>query len=87
MVLSAAESSSAAAGNSVDIAVSLQTTNNRMNESLRPDCAERKRLLAALEATIKETIHAKGKPESKAAYAKWQAARKAFTRHIEKHGC
>jgi hypothetical protein len=58
-----------------------------MNEIQRPDCAERQRLLAQLEEAIKETIRAKGKPESKAAYAKWQAARKALTRHIEEHGC
>ena len=58
-----------------------------MDETRRPDCAERQRLLDKLEETIKETINARGKPESKAAYAKWQAARKALMRHIEKHGC
>ena len=58
-----------------------------MDETTRPDCAERQRLLDELEKSIKETINAKGKPESQAAYAKWQAARKALTRHIEQHGC
>ena len=53
----------------------------------RPACEERQRLLADLEQAIKETILAKGKPESKAAYAKWQTNRKAFARHILKHGC
>jgi hypothetical protein len=64
-----------------------QVPNNKMEDTRRPDCAERQRLLAELEKSIKETINAKGKPESKAAYAKWQVARKALTRHIEKHGC
>ena len=43
-------------------------------------------LLADLEDKIKETIRAKGKPESNAAYKRWQAARKALTRHIREHG-
>jgi hypothetical protein len=58
-----------------------------MDETPRPNCAERRRLLDELEEKIKDTISAKGKPESKAAYAKWQSARKALMRHIEEHGC
>ena len=58
-----------------------------MDETQPPSCAERQRLLADLEETIKETIRAKGKPESNAAYKRWQAARKAFMRHIREHGC
>lgn len=58
-----------------------------MDEARRPNCAERQRILAELEERIKETIRAKGKPELKAAYAKWQTARKALTRHIQEHGC
>ena len=58
-----------------------------MDQTRRPDCAERQRLLAELEEAINETIRAKGRPESKVAYKKWQAARKAFMRHIEEHGC
>ncbi|HXJ38084.1 MAG TPA: hypothetical protein VNH18_02330 [Bryobacteraceae bacterium] len=58
-----------------------------MDETQRPSCPERQRLLADLEEKIKATIRAKGKPESSAAYKRWQAARKAFTRHIREHGC
>jgi hypothetical protein len=58
-----------------------------MDETQRPYCAERHRLLADLEEKIKETIRARGKPESNAAYKQWQTARKAFTRHIKDHGC
>ncbi|HXJ13288.1 MAG TPA: hypothetical protein VNH19_13530 [Candidatus Limnocylindrales bacterium] len=58
-----------------------------MDQTQRPICPERERLLADLEDKIKETIRAKGKPESNAAYKQWQAARKAFTGHIKEHGC
>jgi hypothetical protein len=58
-----------------------------MDQTQRSDCAERQRLLADLEEKIKETIRARGKPESNAAYKQWQAARKAFAGHIKQHGC
>lgn len=56
-----------------------------MSETKRIECTERQRLLADLEEKIKQTIQAKGKPETAQAALEWKAARKAFTQHIAPH--
>ena len=51
------------------------------------NCEERTRLLAQLEQAIQETILTRNETDASDALKCWRAARRAFMRHIEEHGC
>jgi hypothetical protein len=51
------------------------------------ECEERERLLDDLDQAIRETIQTRDEAGARDALKFWRAARRAFMRHVEEHGC
>ena len=50
-------------------------------------CKERERLMAELQAAINDAIRTQDEPEADVGVKKWRAARAAFMRYLQGHGC